>query len=110
MSGYFVDNGIPTTTTTTTTTTSRSLSSSTSSNTIRARTREDDSVRYLCDYFARSFGRVCPPVIERDIGDWLAQGIDGEVVEGAIDEAQLAPRPSWAYVRAIMRRVMLSGF
>lgn len=99
--------------------TSTSILNPNTSSTIRARARarekiteiseEGSNLRYLCDYFARSFGRVCPPVVERDIGDWLAQGIIGDTIECAIDEAQLAPRPSWAYVRAIIRRVYING-
>ena len=103
-------------TTTTTTITSR-ISSSSSSSTgaracVRAYAREEDRqadiqgyrIKQLCKHFEESFDRRCPPVVAKEIGDALNLGMDADLLEAIIDETQLAPRPSWAYARAIIRR------
>lgn len=106
-------------TNTSTITSIRSSSSSTSTGAracVRAYAREEDGeeqqkadiqdyqIRSLCKYYEESFGRHCPPVVEREIGDALSMGMSGELIESIMDETQLAPHPSWAYARAIMRR------
>lgn len=74
----------------------------------RARAREAD-MAIIRDYYRDTFGLRCPPVAERDIDRFLDAGITAEVVKICIDEAALAPRPSWAYARAILRRLMNEG-
>ena len=71
----------------------------------RARARTRESVEDLGDYAADALGwnRV-PPVVLGDIGRFLDQGMDPFVIMTAIDEASIAPRPSWNYARAILRR------
>ena len=117
MSSIFDDSITTTPTTTTTTASSRNTSSSTSSTGARAcaggraYAREETEadiqayrIKYLCKHFEESFDRKCPPVVAKEIGDALNLGMDADLLESIIDETQLAPRPSWAYARAILRR------
>lgn len=111
------------TTTTNTNTTSRTSSSSSSTGAcVRARAREEEAataggaeeeraarvqeyrIKYLCKHYEESFDRKCPPVVAKEIGDVINLGMDADLLEAIIDETQLAPRPSWAYARAIIRR------
>lgn len=62
-----------------------------------------------CMYYAESFRRSITPIIQRQIADWIKAGITGEVIHMAIDETQMAPRPSWAYCAAILRRCERDG-
>ena len=73
----------------------------------RARARTRESVEDLGDYAADALGwnRV-PPVVLGDIGRFLDQGMDPFVIMTAIDEASIAPRPSWNG-RAVDRRVLV---
>lgn len=86
----------------------------------RARTREGNEVSsearmkhgmYLdaCMYYAESFRRSITPVIQRQLAELIRGGMTGDVIHAAIDETQLAPRPSWAYCSAILRRCENQG-
>lgn len=91
------------------------LSSSTTGARAHARTRESHAqmlygqYKDTCLYYAESFRRSITPVIQRQIADWIKGGITGEVIRMAIDETQMAPRPSWAYCSAILRRCERDG-
>lgn len=61
----------------------------------------------LAEYYERSFGAYCPQCARRDIADALDQGMTMDVILIAMDEAAIAPRPSWAYARAILRRCLI---
>lgn len=102
----------------TTTTTNRGTGTTGSTGTgARARTREAEArAAYLrgqyvdcCEYYARSFRRGIVPVIQRDIATRIKAGMAAEVIMAAMDETQTAPRPSWAYCAAILRRCDLEG-
>ena len=99
---------------------SNSVLSSTSSSTTtgaraHARTRESAAqmlygqYQDACQYYAESFRRSITPIIQRQIAEWIKGGITAEVVRMAIDETQMAPRPSWAYCAAILRRCENEG-
>lgn len=80
----------------------------------RARTREGNSlieqaIRDVGQYYADTFGCRMPPVAEREIRAAMEQGMETEVFFSALDEAAGAPRPSWAYARAILRRCLAEG-
>lgn len=77
----------------------------TSSTTTRARAREELE-RYYCDTFGAP---KAPPVAVRQMDYALEQEMSPEVIMTAIDEAALAPRPSWAYARAIIQRLLAEG-
>lgn len=62
-----------------------------------------------CVYYQQSFDSKLSPVISRDIAGAIAQGITGDVVRAAMDATQDAPRPSWAYCRAILQRCERDG-
>lgn len=91
------------------------LSSSTTGARAHARTRESHAqmmygqYKDACMYYAESFRRSITPFIQRQIAEWIKGGITGEVIQLAIDETQMAPRPSWAYCAAILRRCERDG-
>ena len=91
----------PSTTRTTTTT------STTSSTTPRARahTRETNAIHLICEYWEESTGLRCSPGIRAEICERVRVGYTVEQLQYAIDETTMAPRPSWAYCRAILERM-----
>lgn len=74
----------------------------------RARTREAVMAE-LRTYYQDAFGLRCPPVARADMEWFLDAGIAPDVIRLCIDAATLAPRPSWAYARAILRRLRAEG-
>ena len=84
---------------------SNSLSSSTTR--VRAHARERAEIeQYYCDTFGAP---KVPPVAIREIDFALEHGLDPALIMTAMDEAAMAPRPSWAYARAIIRRLLGEG-
>lgn len=100
-------------TTTTTTTTSTTGGSTTSSTGARARSIEGNVLHGwyvdVCEYYADTFRREPGPGIRRDIAEAIKAGMTGECFMAIIDESQNAPRPSWAYCMAILRRCQGMG-
>ena len=75
-----------------------------------AREANEIFVEEVADYYCETFGApVMPPVAKRQCILALEQGLDASLVYTAIDEAALAPRPSWAYAAAILRRLCAEG-
>lgn len=60
-------------------------------------------------YYEQSTGNYAGPTLHRDIRDAVMQGCSAEVIIACMQEAEAAPRPSWAYARAILRRCLASG-
>lgn len=100
-------------TTTTTTTTSSTTGSSTGGTGARARSIEGNVMHgwYVeaCEYYADTFRRAPAPGIRRDIAFAIKGGMTGECLTAIMDETMTAPRPSWAYCMAIMRRCQGQG-
>lgn len=86
---------------------------STSSTTTRARAREGAELRVWMDdiarYYRDTLGCVMPPMAKRDVDAAIEAGLEPQLVIIALDETALAPRPSWAYARAILRRLLREG-
>lgn len=61
------------------------------------------------NYYQECFGFRCPPRAEREIITWIRDGVDAEMIMEAMDEATMAPRPSWLYARAIVNRCIAEG-
>ena len=109
---------IPTKTTTTSTATAGTTGTTGSSTGARARAREAEAARaamlhgqYVdcCEYYVASFRRHLPAVIQREIATRIRDGMSADVLRAAMDETQRAPRPSWSYCAAILRRCDLEG-
>jgi DNA replication protein DnaD len=88
--------------------TSSSTTSSTSSSTsrARARTREERAVKLVYEYWSQATGIYLAPIIKEELKLYVLDpriGVEG--VTYAIDETTAAPRPSWAYCRAILLRM-----
>lgn len=62
-----------------------------------------------CEYYARAFGRSPAPGIQRELATRIRDGMSAEVLRAAIDDTMMAPRPSWAYMAAILRRCDAEG-
>lgn len=99
--------------TTTTTTTCTGSGTTTGGTGARARSIEGTVMHgwYLdaCDYYADTFRRAPGPGIRRDIAYAIKDGMTGECLSAIMDESQTAPRPSWAYCLAILRRCQAEG-
>lgn len=100
--------------------TSSSSSSSASSSTttrVRARAREAEIKAAMlhgqyvdvCGYYAQAFHRSPAPSVQRDIAIRIKGGMSADVIRAAIDDTMMAPRPSWAYMAAILRRCDIEG-
>lgn len=63
----------------------------------------------IAQYYLDTFGVKMPPVAKADVNDALEAGLEPVLVFRALDEAAIAPRPSWAYSRAILRRLVNEG-
>lgn len=79
----------------------------------RTRTREEEREEHLeqiAGYYCETFGAAAmPPIAKRQCLIAMNQGLDPMLIYTAIDEAALAPRPSWAYAAAILRRLAQEG-
>ncbi len=124
MSEYRITGDIPQTTTRqnqiehSSSSSSSSGGSSSSSTTTRAcaRAREESRASMLhgqyvevCEYYAQAFHRSPAPGIQRELAVRIRDGMNADVIRAAIDDTMLAPRPSWAYMAAILRRCDLEG-
>ena len=56
-----------------------------------------------------ALGAPATPMQKMMIRGWMAEGIEQSVIEYAITETGLAPRPSWRYTIAIMNRLRAEG-
>lgn len=99
----------------TTTSTSSATGSSTTTRAC-ARAREEARASMLhgqyvdcCEYYARAFNRSPAPGIQRELATRIRDGMSADVIRAAIDDTMMAPRPSWAYMTAILRRCDLEG-
>ena len=77
----------------------------------RARVRVREEIEDLIDsysaYYCETFGTLtCPPVAKQRMRICLHAGMDPELIRTAMDEAAMAPRPSWAYANAILMRLL----
>lgn len=74
----------------------------------RARTRtREEIIEEFSGYYCETFGTLtCPPVAKQRMRICLGSGMDPELIRTAMDEAAMAPRPSWAYANAILMRLL----
>lgn len=74
----------------------------------RANTREDEKFvdDEVAEYYCKAFGvSLMPPVAKAACLRALEAGMEQSLIYLAIDEASIAPRPSWNYAAAILRRL-----
>lgn len=78
-----------------------------------AHARESVEMRVWMDdiarYYRETLGCVMPPMAKRDATAAIEAGLEPQLIMTALDEAAQAPRPSWAYARAILRRLLKEG-
>lgn len=84
-----------------------------SSSTARAcaRTREqkyEDFCRVL-EYAEDALQMRAGRVMQQDVAEALEDGMSPDVLIFCVQEAEMAPRPSWGYARAVLRRCRASG-
>ena len=93
-------------------------SSATGSSTTRACARAREEARAamlhgqyvdICTYYAQAFERAPAPGIQRELATRIRDGMSADVLRAAIDDTMMAPRPSWAYMAAILRRCDLEN-
>lgn len=94
--------------TTTTTTTIGSSSSSTTR--AHARTRETEinvAIAGLRELYQDAIGQPMSDICERALRRDLEKGVPYLYFHYALEETAFAPRPSWRYTLAIVRRLLL---
>lgn len=86
-------------------------SGSTTTARARTRTREQKQADFcmVMEYAEDALQLRAGRVMQQDVADALEDGIDPEVIIFCVQEAELAPRPSWGYARAVLRRCRNSG-
>lgn len=56
-----------------------------------------------------SIGRPMPRVVEREIAEMMEHGISSGLIVAVLEYTAAAPRPSWAYARAVILRNYAKG-
>lgn len=70
-------------------------------------TAEMDEMRDLYDLYCDTFGRDrVAAIVRREMAEAIEAGADPSLIVYAIEMAEAAPSPSWAYARAVMRKCM----
>lgn len=64
---------------------------------------------YYNKAYEATYGRKMPPVIRSQIRDLMAQGAMPDLIAAVIEYSAAAPRPSWAYARAVLVRQLAMG-
>lgn len=96
----------------TTRTTGTTESSSSTTTRACACAREDElaeAMDMLEDAYADTFDRRPPRLVADEMEVYLAEGMEPVVIMWALDAAAAAPRPSWAYARAILNACAREG-
>lgn len=75
-----------------------------SSSTARARTRTREEFLRVLQYAAEALQLRPGPVLQQDVFDAMGDGMEADTLIACIQEAEMAPRPSWGYARAVIRR------
>lgn len=88
-------------------TTSNSPSSTTTR--VRARELHPMDIEVLEDYYKQNLGHEIPPFMARLMTYCHAEGMEVPVILEAIDITMMAPRPSGAYLRAVLQRWRMQG-
>lgn len=68
-----------------------------------------DQYQDCCRYFEMNFRRQVPFIVQQQLADLIKNDMSADVIRVAMDETQMAPRPSWAYCAAILRRFERDG-
>ena len=56
-----------------------------------------------------SLGRPMPRIVGKEIADMMGRGIAADLIHAVIEYTAGAPRPSWAYARAVILRNWAKG-
>lgn len=67
------------------------------------------SIRDIGERFEDVFGRPMPRSIEAEVRRMIETGVDSTLIMSVIDYTAAAPRPSWAYARAVIVRNYQKG-
>lgn len=67
------------------------------------------SIRDIGESFEDVFGRPMPRAIENEVRRMIDSGIDSTLITEVINYTAGAPRPSWAYARAVIMRNYQKG-
>lgn len=75
-------------------------------NNIRARTRE---ILEIDEAYEDVFDRKMPKFVWTEIQGFIADGVEPKLIRDVIEYTACAPRPSWAYARAVLYRSKEKG-
>lgn len=73
---------------------------------VRAHAREMNRIH---DAYEDILGRSMPRFVEEEILGMIADGAEPSFIRAVIEYTACAPRPSWAYARAVIYRNMKKG-
>lgn len=88
---------------------SQLVSSSTTRTHASTRTREEQDLAAVARHYEACLGVRCPPPAMRQLAMYLHDGIEAAMLMQALEDASEAPRPSWAYARAIIEACIREG-
>lgn len=71
---------------------------------------KDSTPDQLLNYFTYNCGVRRLPWMLEEVKGWLAEGFDPWVIREAMRRTSRAPRPSWAYLAAIMHNASACHF
>lgn len=77
----------------------------------RVRVREEmDEMREIYNLYMDIFGRDrVAAIVRREIAQAIEAGAEKSLIAYALEITEIAPQPSWAYARAVIRRCMSDG-
>ena len=70
----------------------------------------EEAIKWLAGYYSAVLSYRCPPIVLRQMLDFLKAGAKPSLIRAALDAASVAPRPSWQYARAIIGNCIATGY
>ncbi len=67
--------------------------------------KANEHLPYLAKLYHDAIGRQLNRIISQEMASMMRDGIPPEYIEYALQEAAAAPQPSWAYAKAVIRRL-----
>lgn len=76
---------------------------------IRAREHIENDVQEIADMYLDIMGRPMPRFVLREVQEYMQNGIGADMISAVLAYTGGAPRPSWAYARAVIDKQAAMG-
>ena len=73
------------------------------------RAREDTTLDVIAEMYLDTLGRPMPRYIQQEAEQLLASGIQADMICAVLAYTAAAPRPSWAYAKAVIEKQAAMG-